>query len=241
MLQFNVTSSPYNGLIQRCEVNVYGDDGLGRISGNAVQLGLWTTRLNQAKLKMDSIVLASDGKWQHDDKNHTDLNTIKTSLVANQRDYSFDTDENGNVILEILGVYLLNGGTYTKLELVDETEVASFYDGTNTVGTPTRYALKGNTVLLDNLPSADLADGLKLEITREGTYFTTTDSTRTGGYDLYDYLIADLACFEYGRFNTLANTSLNSAYIEQAKNEVTEYFATRNTATRLSVTQHNNK
>lgn len=243
MLQFNVTASPYNGLIQRCEVNVYGEDGLGRISGNSKLLGTWTTRLNQAKLRVDSFVLGSDGKWQQDDKNHTDLPTITTNLVANQRDYAFTTDENGNVIQEILGVYILNNGIYTKLEYADETEDQLFYDGQNLTGTATKYALKGNTILLDFLPSANLSNGLKIEITREGTYFLTTDTTKTAGYGMYDYVIADVACLDYAKFNTLANVNITAQTVEAEKLEMKDYFSRRNESVRprLSVTNHNNR
>lgn len=243
MLYFNQVNSPYNGLIQRCEVNVFGDDGLGKISGSATQLGLWTTRLNQAKLKIDSTVLASDGQWQYDDKNHTDIAIIYTNLVANQRHYTVSTDENGNQILEIIQAYILSNGTYVPLEPVDETQFANFYDGQNNTGTASMYGKKGNTISLDLVPSANVTNGLKLEITREGYYFLTTDTTKTAGYGLYDYLIADLACFEYARFNTIANVNLTAPYIEESKKELRDYFSRRNmdVSKRLSVTNHNNR
>lgn len=243
MLVFNQTTTPYNGLIQRCEVNVYGEDALGKISGSATLLGLWTTRLNQAKLKMDSIVLASDGQWQHDDKNHTALPTITANIVANQREYSFYLDEQDNVIQEILRVYYKTNGSYVLLEPIDETKTPSIYDGQNTTGTPTSYGKKGNTIVLDLVPASNVTDGLKLEITREGYYFLTTDTTKTPGYGMYDYFIADLATFEYSRMNSIANVNLNAGYIEQTKAEIEDYFSRRNqdVRPRLQVTQHNNK
>lgn len=225
MLHFNQTSSPYDGLIQRCEVNVFGEDGLTRISGNSKLLGLWTTRLNQAKLKLDSFVLTVDGKQQHDDPNHTDISPITTDAVINQREYEVDTDENGNKILEILKVYYKNGDVYEILEPTDELTEPDIYDGQDITGVPTKYGKKGNLIILDKLPESTVTDGLKLEVTREGYYFLTTDTTKTGGYNLYDYVIADLACFEYARFNTIANVNLTAPYIEESKSELKKYIS----------------
>lgn len=242
-LQFNQTSSPYNGLIQRCEVNVYGEDSLGQISGNSTLLGLWTTRINQAKLKLDSVVLGSDGQWQHDDYNFTDLPTITADLVAGQRKYTFETDEDGNRILEIHKLYILSNGVYVPLEAVNEIDTANIYDGQSSTGTATSYGKKGTVAILDLVPAANVSDGLKAEVTREGYYFTTTDTAKTGGYALYDYVIADLACFEYGRFNTLSNTGLVAPYIQESMEEVKDYFSRRNmdVSKRLAITNHNNR
>lgn len=228
-LKFNNTSSPYDGLIQRCEVNVYGEDALGRISGNTEKLALWTTRLNQAKLKMDAMAFEVDGLWQHDDKNHTKLPTITADISANTRKYSFDEDQDGNKILEILKVYYRKDASsnYEILEPVDETETASIYDGQDTVGVPTAYGKKGNTIILDMVPESNITAGLKIEITREGYYFSVSDTDTEGGYDIYDYLIADLACFEYGRMNTLANANINAPYIEESKRELKKWFSRR--------------
>lgn len=226
-LQFNITASPYNGLIQRCEINVYGEDALGRISGNTTLLGLWTTRLNQSKLKMEAWALEADGLWQHDDKSHTDLPTITTNIVADQREYTFDTDEEGNKILEILRVYYKHGDVYELIEPIDETLEESIYDGQNVYGAPRAYGKKGNTIILDRMPENAITGGLKVETTREDTFFTTADTTKYGGYDLFDTLISDLACFEYSRNNVISNVNLNAPYIEQQKRDFVTYMTRR--------------
>lgn len=242
-LSFNQTTSPFNGLIQRIETNIYGDDGLGRISGNATLLGLWTTRLNIARDRADSIILSSDGVWQADDKNHTDISVIVTDLVANQRQYTVDTDEDGNVILEIHRAYILSGGSYRLLEPVDETKYPNFYDGQNNTGIASQYGKKGNLIILDLVPPANVTDGLKMEITRESDYFTPSDTTKKPGLGLYDVYLADWASFEYAGNNTLANVNLTYQRLLLMEEQMKDYFARRDqdTPKRLQVAAHSNK
>lgn len=242
-LVFNQTSSPYNGLIQRIETNLFGDDGLGKISGNSTLLGLWTTRLNIARNRADSIILASDGTWQADDSNHTDVSIIVTNLVANQRRYTVDTDENGNVILEIHRAYILSGGAYQIMTPVDETLEPNFYDGRNNTGISTRYGKKGNVITLELLPPATVTDGLKMEVTRESEYFTTSDTTKKPGLGLYDVYLADWASFEYAGNNSLANVNLTAQRLLTMEEQMKDYFSRRDhdTPKRLSAYQHSNK
>jgi hypothetical protein len=242
-LVFNQTASPYNGLIQRLETNIYGDDGLGRISGNSKLLGLWTTRLNIARDKADSIILASDGQWQGDDKNHSDISIILTDLVANQRYYTIDTDEQGNEILEIHRAYILQNGIYTLLEPIDETKYPAFYNGQDATGVSSRYGKRGNAVVLEYPSASNVTDGLKLDITRTSEYFTTVDTTKKAGLGLYDVYLADWATFEYAGSNSLANTNITFQRIQMMEQEMQDYFSRRNqdTPKRLAVYPHNNK
>lgn len=209
-LVFSQTVSPYNGVVQRAEVMVYGEDGLGRISGNTIQLGLWTTRFNNALDKIHERILQKSGyQRQSDDSNHTDFNTIYTDLVSGQDNYTFTTDENGNLILDLYRPYAKTStGYYQPLELADELSDPDFYSESGITGdVPYKYAKKTDTaILVRPTPNANVTNGLKFEISREPSHFITTDTTKKPGFraTLHE-LIPVYAVLEYGEDNALTN------------------------------------
>lgn len=52
--------------------------------------------------------IGADKRFQWDDTNHTKLPIGTTDLVANQSDYSFLTDEQGNAILNLTRIDILD-------------------------------------------------------------------------------------------------------------------------------------
>jgi len=248
-LVFSATSSPYNGIIQGIETTLYGADGLTRISGNATQLGLWTTRVNRSMDRAFAIIFASDGRWQFDDTNHTDYPIITTDLVANQRDYTFTSDENGNLILEIDKVLIAdaNNGPYREMTPKDaqkDSDTAGFWDGNDTTGGPTSYDKTANAVFLDPVPSGDVTNGLKVYISREGSYFTTSDTTKKPGFAglFHDYLVLRPA-FEFALENGHSNASGLQVLVNEKEAHMREFYARRNQdeAKRLTVGYQNNR
>ena len=63
---------------------------------------------NLALDKVTGIIFTSSGRWQYDDTNHEDYPIITTNLTSGQRDYTFTTDEQGNLILDIYRVMVKN-------------------------------------------------------------------------------------------------------------------------------------
>lgn len=157
-----------------------------------------------------AIIFQQGGTWQFDDKNHTADPIVTTDLTASQRDYHFTTDEQGNVILDILEVWAKNSSTgeFKKLERVDMARNApdTMNDGDDTTGVPTKYALTGNGIFLDLIPSYTATSGLKIIINRQASYFTSADTTKTAGIDglCHDFLYLKPA-YEYARDKNLPN------------------------------------
>jgi hypothetical protein len=155
-------------------------------------------------------IFSMAGVWQFDDKNHTADPIVTTNLVDGQRDYHFTTDEQSNVILDILKVQAKNGstGTYEDLELTDMQRITTetMTDGSNSEGTPTKYALTGNGIFLDLVPSYNSTNGLRIFINREASYFTSSDTTKVAGIDglCHDFLYLKPA-YEYARDKSLSN------------------------------------
>ena len=98
---------------------------------------------NLALDKVTGIIFTSSGRWQYDDTNHEDYPIITTNLTSGQRDYTFTTDEQGNLILDIYRVMVKNrDGVFYEIYPVDQQSdemTDGFWDGQNTEGTPTRY------------------------------------------------------------------------------------------------------
>lgn len=134
-----------------------------------------------------AIAIKAGGKWQLDDSNHTDYPIITTNLVANQRDYTFTSDERGNLILDVYKVMVKDAsGVYREIPCVDqqsEEDMESFYSGLNATGTPTRYDKTANGIFLDTIPSYNSPGGLKVFINREASYFVKADTTKKPGVD----------------------------------------------------------
>lgn len=156
------------------------------------------------------IMLKNSGTWQFDDNNHGDYPIITTNLVAGQRDYSFLTDGSGNLILDIYKVMVADEqGTFheiTPRDVQSEINTESFYDGTNAQGVPDQYDKTANGIFLDAIPRYNSTGGLKIYINREGSYFTTADTTKKPGIPgLYHEYLALRPSYQYAYRNSLAN------------------------------------
>lgn len=207
-IQFNDTTTR-NGLIQLIERNL--KLGNGRISGDSDLLQDFTADINLAVDSLLRIIFKSSGKWQYDDSNHTDYPFIYTNIVANQRDYAFTTDQQGNVILDIYKVMIKDPDSllYVEIDPVDQQsdlDMQGFYSEQNVTGTPSRYDKTGNGVFLDSLPGYNLNNGLKVFINREALYFTSADTTKKLGVDglCQEYLALE-PTYRYAMRNKLDN------------------------------------
>src|ERR1039458_157078 len=178
------------GLIQSCEMKLFGDDGLGQISGNPTRLSIFTARINCAYDDFVKLAISADGTWQWDDSNYTDYPTATTPLVANQRDYTFAVS-----MMEIQKVAILNAqnGVWIVIKPIDLTsQMARPYieNNINNVGVPFFYDLSGNSIILQPRPnysasidSGGFVGGLKVFYKRGANYFVSTDTTKCPGFE----------------------------------------------------------
>jgi hypothetical protein len=174
------------------------------------------------------------GTWQLDDSNHTDYPIITTNLVASQRDYSFTTDENGNIILDIYKVQVMGqDNVYRDLTPVDQQGFdknlpSTFTDGQNSTGTPTHYDKTGNGIFLDLIPSYSKTNGLRLFINREASYFTSADTTKKLGFTgLYHEYVALYASYQYARAKSLENREALKRDMTEIEQKIKKHAGTR--------------
>jgi hypothetical protein len=180
----------------------------------------------------DALVIAFEagGTWQFDDSNHTDYPIITTNLVSG--DYSFTTDQEGNLILDIFKVMakISATGEYQEINPVDaQTDAAaSFYDGNNLTGIPQDYDKTANGFFLDPIPNYNATAGLKVYINREGSFFTTSDTTKKPGIDAlcHEYL-ALVPSYKYARNNTLPNVGRLEKDVLRMEARIKDRYAKR--------------
>ena len=176
--------------------------------------------------------LGADRRFQWDDTNHTKLPEGTAPMTINVSDYSFLTDEQGNRILNLIGISRLENGVYVPLEAVDRNDpnidLATFGTGS---GTPTMYdKIADNIIRLDVKPSATVAAGLKFYFQRVGSYFTASDTTKEPGVAPVlhrGYVIA--AAYDGALTLGLQNLQPLSIELQKEEEKMKQYFAIRNT------------
>lgn len=239
-LQFSDTTNK-NGIIQGIERSLFGDSGDGRISGNSTFLKQFTSDVNLAMSQALALIFRVGGKWNFDDSNHTDYPIITTNLVDGQRDYTFTTDEQGNLVLDVFRVFVKNqGGTYDEAFPVDsqsESGTESLTDGQEVEGIPYRYDKTANGIFLDPVPSYNSTGGLKVYISREHSYFTSADTTKKPGIAglFHEYLVLRPA-YMYAYRNGLTNAPALQGEVLRMERAMEEYYAKRERDVRNVIT-----
>lgn len=197
---------------------------------------IWpTSRIsNSCNNWLDTITgyaIGADRRFQWDDTNQSKLPEGTTTLTAGQSDYSFLTDEQGNPIITLTGVSILQNGKYLPLTLIDRT--APDYDPSTfglVNGVPSAYdKIADNIIRLDFLPIATVSAGLKFYFQRTGSYFASTDTTKSPGVSPLlhrGFIIASA----YDCALTLGLPQLQGFSLEMQKEDLKmqKYFADRN-------------
>lgn len=240
-LQFSDTTTK-QGLIQVCEDEVFGN--YGSISGNADKLYQFTRLLNEALNRVTSLILKSDGRWQFDDNNNSDLpigtTTLVTTAGSEQQDYTFDVTH-----LKILNVEVLNAdGNWITLLPIDQADITSTGNNTtdflDTPGMPMYYDKIGSSVFLYPKPLASAvteAGGLKVRFQRPPSYFVYTDTTKVPGFNsIYHELVALIASRNYAMSKMLTVAKGLAERVAIGEDALIEDYTLRNKDERISIT-----
>lgn len=162
-----------------------------------------TSRINNALEEVVGDILSFDGGWDFDDTNYSSLPIGTATLVADQKDYSFDTSH-----LEIQRVQVKDvNGLWHLLEPIDKANINIALDEfEKTSGIPRYYDKQGISIFLypapDNGVSVTLTAGLKVFFKRTASLFTavdttTTDSTEAGFASPFHQILAYMASIPY--------------------------------------------
>ena len=177
--------------------------------------------------------IGADRRFQWDNTEHTKLPEGTTDIIANQVDYSFLTDEQGNTILTLISIALVDSsGKEIQLRAVDRNDADYDADtfGINS-GTPTAYdKISDNIIRLDNKPSATDAStyDLKFRFQRTSPYYTSASTTKATGFAPILDRGCVIAC-AYDIALTLGLPNVQALVLERQREDekVVTYFANR--------------
>jgi hypothetical protein len=151
--------------------------------------------------------------------------------VANQSDYSFLTDEQGNKIITLTRIDIKDSnGEWTKLEELDETEEVKALDDVVVSGTPTGYyKISDNIIRLNRIPTANITAGLKFYFQRTPSYFDASSTTKEPGVSPLlhrGFVIA--SAYDCAITLGLPNTQALSVEMQKETQKMINYFSVRN-------------
>jgi hypothetical protein len=224
-MQFKDTSTKL-GLIEDCEVKVFGDNSYGRISGDTDLLYQFTARINRAQDSFVYLAMTSDGRWQYDDTNYTDYGIATTNLVSGQRDYTFAVEH-----LEIEKVLIQDSsGNWIQLDTYDENDRDyKVYFEQSQSGTPTKYNKRSNSIFFNYTPNYSATGGLKIYFKRGPSYFVYSDTTKVPGIPsiFHGYLSLHASAY-YAIDRTLTNAKSLYGLLEKEEARIKDFYSGRN-------------
>jgi len=173
-----------------------------------------------------------DVRFQLDDTNHTALPEGTENLVANQSDYSFLTDQQGNRITNLTRIDILDSdGLYRQLKPIDQAELrgVALDEWNKTNNKPIYYdKIADNIIRLYPTPATSVTNGLKYYFQRAPSYFAATDTTKQPGVadDLHRGFVVASA-YDAALTLGLANLQALSVELEKEEQKIDDYFASR--------------
>jgi len=177
--------------------------------------------------------IGADRRFQWDDSNHTELPIGTTNLVASQADYSFLTDEQGNSILNLSRIDILDSdGSYRKLKTVNEQDIdVAMNEFQSTNGLPLYYdKIADNIITLYPTPAVSVTAGLKFYFQRSASYFAATDTTKQPGVaPLLHRGFVIASAYDGALTLGLQNLQPLSVELQKEEEKMKKYFSIRNT------------
>lgn len=209
-----------------------------------IDSGQWATSkiVNSVNNYLDTVAgyaIGADRKFQWDDSNHTKLPIGTTNLVANQSDYSFLTDEQGNRILTLTRIDILDSdGNWTQLQPIDQFQIEGGLDQLYTVAAQPLYydKLADNIIRLYPKPATSVTSGLKFYFQRNPSYFTAADTTKEPGVANVlhrGFIIA--AAFDGALTLGLKNLPALASEMEKEREKMMDYFLNRNNDEKVTI------
>lgn len=194
---------------------------------NTYSLADKTRNINRAMDKIVSLILASDGVWEWDDNNQTDLPVATTSLVPSQSDYAFAVDH-----LKITKVAIKDtNGNWSVLSPFDLTEeiANSFIVNPTETGTPISYDKRAGSIFLYPAPNYSSSGGLKIYFQRPSTYFTASDTTKAAGFaSIFHRYLSLSAAFDFAFAKGLAMVNQIKQEILVMEQDIKDFYGKRN-------------
>lgn len=195
-----------DGLLQRCETRLFGDEGFGSITSSDSRKQVFTNYINDGLANYTSMVMSMDGTWQVDDSNYGDYGIATRTVTSGQSDYQFDAS-----FVQIISMEIKDStGVWHPLKMIDESEytaIGQSYTQEYPANALPVYGNKGaNSVFLVPTPNYTQAASLRVKYQRPPSYFVSGDTTKQPGFapTHHQYLV-DYACARYAKDRAMAN------------------------------------
>lgn len=200
-----------------------------------------TDSANRALEHVTHLIREAQGRWQWDDSNNTDFAIATTNLVttlgSEQQDYGLDSTNYRMERVEVKD----SDGNWHKLAPIDEADIydQSLTDFLKTAGLPLYYDKVGNSLFLYPKPldtAVTATAGLKVFYERGPSYFTTSDTTKTPGFNPLFHRLLPLWCaYDYAFINNLKNANSFRNEIVLMEQELKDYYSLRDRDERIKI------
>lgn len=179
MALFFSSSGDNQGIVEQTRVFM-------RVDANQWLISKIVASVNNYLDLVTGYAIGADRRFQWDNTNQTDLPIGTTNLIANQANYSFLTDEDGNQIVTLTRIDIQDpNGVWRQLKLIDQTDITGFgLDSTLATPTLPMYydKIADNIIRLYPAPATSVTAGLKFYFQRTSPYFTAASTTQTTGF-----------------------------------------------------------
>jgi hypothetical protein len=192
-------------------------------------------------------IISSDGAWEWDDTNQTDLPVGTGTLVEGQESYSFASEY---LKIKRIKVKTVNG-QWILLKQIDQRElegegqaIETYFgltSGNPNKGLPEYYDILGDSIRLYPSPTSTvvtLTSGLKVEFVRTAVLFsvvgtdaspsTAADATAPGLPSTYHVLLAYKAALPFCMTYKKDRVALYLNQIQKMETDLLKFYARRN-------------
>ena len=199
-----------------------------------------TRRVNSALEQVVGWIINSDGTWQWDDSNYTDLPVGTQTLVAGQSAYTFN-----DKFLQLIEVQVKDDeGNFKIIYPIDQKEYSNEFpleEDFETDGFPQYYdKISDDTIKFYPAPSAadcTLASGLKIKFKRTAHLFVAGDTPAVPGFaSPYHVILAYMAALPYCMTYKPERIALYQNKILELKAELIKHYSQREKDTQKYMT-----
>lgn len=200
-----------------------------RVDSNQWPIAKIVASVNNYLDLVTGYAIGADKRFQWDNTNQTKLPIGTTNLVANQANYSFLTDEQGNQIVTLTRIDIQDpNGVWRQLQLIDQVDITGFgLDSTLATPTLPMYydKIADNIIRLYPAPAISVTAGLKFYFQRTSPYFTATSTSVTTGFSaLLDRGFVMAAALDGAITLGLQNLSLIEGEMTKESQKMIAYF-----------------
>lgn len=183
-----------------------------------------TRRANAGVSRYFEIAFEVTGDASIDDANYGAVNIGTQTLTSGTNSYllsSFTGTALNVVKLEVLDSN--SNSTVLSEERLEDVNFGKDYS-TSIVGVPTNFVRLGNYFYVRPTPNYTKAAGLVAYINRKGSYFTTTDTTKTTPAGMPELYLPRYIAQPYLEKESMANAQSNYQHILEDEQLIRQYF-----------------